>query len=171
MFPREVPVTLPPHIVLDIPQGISSTYSENAKFETSFEKNCPVEILFSGSDRPPAPILYPGRVMRVFRPEAGEDREIFDPWAHCEAPVVPEQEISPQLHTGNTAQSQPGDARAAGACLHAPKSVRIIQRISYENRILLDRKMGVETPIPPIMIYAAAPGGAPPRRIRDWIHS
>jgi hypothetical protein len=27
--------------------------------------------------------------------------------------------------------------------------------------------MGVETPIPPIMIYAAAPDGAPPRRIND----
>jgi hypothetical protein len=30
-----------------------------------------------------------------------------------------------------------------------------------------DRIMGVETPIPPIMIYAAAPDGAPPRRIND----
>jgi len=39
------------------------------------------------------------------------------PWlgAHCDAPLVPEREISPQLHTGTTAQSQPGDARAAGA--------------------------------------------------------
>jgi len=27
--------------------------------------------------------------------------------------------------------------------------------------------MGVETPIPPIMMYAAAPDGAPPRRIND----
>jgi hypothetical protein len=27
--------------------------------------------------------------------------------------------------------------------------------------------MGVETPIPPIMICAAAPDGAPPRRIND----
>jgi len=26
---------------------------------------------------------------------------------------------------------------------------------------------GVETPIPPIMIFAAAPDGAPPRRISD----
>jgi hypothetical protein len=30
-----------------------------------------------------------------------------------------------------------------------------------------DRIMGVETPIPPNMIYAAAPDGAPPRRIND----
>jgi len=30
-----------------------------------------------------------------------------------------------------------------------------------------DRIMGVETPISPIMISAAAPGGAPPRRIND----
>ncbi len=30
--------------------------------------------------------------------------------------------------------------------------------------------MGVETPIPPIMIYAAAPGGAPPRRINNQKH-
>jgi hypothetical protein len=35
-------------------------------------------------------------------------------------------------HSGNTAQSQSGDAIAAGACLHAKKSVRIIQRISQE---------------------------------------
>jgi len=27
--------------------------------------------------------------------------------------------------------------------------------------------MGVDTPIPPIMIYAAAPEGTPPRRIND----
>jgi len=27
--------------------------------------------------------------------------------------------------------------------------------------------MAVETPTPPIMIYAAAPDGAPPRRIND----
>jgi hypothetical protein len=30
-----------------------------------------------------------------------------------------------------------------------------------------DRIMGVETPIPPIMIYAAAPEGTPPWRIND----
>jgi len=28
--------------------------------------------------------------------------------------------------------------------------------------------MGVDTPIPPVMIYAAAPDGAPPRRINYW---
>jgi len=32
---------------------------------------------------------------------------------------------------------------------------------------LSDKIMGVETPIPPITIYAAAPDGAPPRRIND----
>jgi transposase-like protein len=40
------------------------------------------------------------------------------PWgagAHCDAPVLPEREISQRLRRGNTAQSQPGDARAAGA--------------------------------------------------------
>jgi hypothetical protein len=37
---------------------------------------------------------------------------------------------------------------------------------SRENRNLSDREMGVETPIPPITIYAAAPEGAPPRRIK-----
>jgi hypothetical protein len=31
---------------------------------------------------------------------------------------------------------------------------------SHENRILSDRIMGVEIPIPPNMIYAAAPDGA-----------
>ena len=30
-----------------------------------------------------------------------------------------------------------------------------------------DKIMGVETPIPPIMIVAAAPDGAPPRRNND----
>jgi hypothetical protein len=29
--------------------------------------------------------------------------------------------------------------------------------------------MGVETPIPPIMMNSAAPGGAPPRRISNLI--
>jgi len=31
-------------------------------------------------------------------------------------------------------------------------------------------RWGVETPIPPSIIYAAAPEGAPPRRISDWIY-
>jgi hypothetical protein len=38
--------------------------------------------------------------------------------------------------------------------------------ISLLNRILSDRTMGVETPIPPITICAAAPDGALPRRIK-----
>jgi len=42
-------------------------------------------------------------------------------------------EISRRLCTGTMAQSQPGDAIAAGACLHTPENVRIIQRISHEN--------------------------------------
>jgi hypothetical protein len=40
------------------------------------------------------------------------------PWglmAHCNAPVLPELKISLRLRTGNTVQSQPGDAIAAGA--------------------------------------------------------
>ncbi len=40
-------------------------------------------------------------------------------------------------------------------------------RISHENRIFSRQNNGVETPIPPIMICAAAPDGAPPRRIND----
>jgi hypothetical protein len=39
-------------------------------------------------------------------------------------------------------------------------------RFSYENWTLQELLMGVETPIPPKMINAAAPDGAPPRRIR-----
>jgi hypothetical protein len=39
--------------------------------------------------------------------------------------------------------------------------------VSSENRILSDNIMGVETPIPPIMICAAAPDEAPPRRINE----
>jgi len=53
--------------------------------------------------------------------------------ARCDPPVLPELEIYPRLHTGITEQSQPGDASAAGACLHARKSGRIIQLISHEN--------------------------------------
>ena len=35
--------------------------------------------------------------------------------AHCDAPAFPKLEISQQLRRGNTAQSQPEDAIAAGA--------------------------------------------------------
>ena len=35
------------------------------------------------------------------------------------------------------------------------------KRISHENRILSDRIMGVETPIPPIMIMPPPPKGRP----------
>jgi hypothetical protein len=52
--------------------------------------------------------------------------------AHCDAPVLPEPEISPGLRTGNTTQSPSADAIAAGVCLHAKKSLIIIQRISPE---------------------------------------
>jgi hypothetical protein len=38
--------------------------------------------------------------------------------------------------------------------------------ISHENRIIPDRTMGVETPMSPITIDAAAPDRKPPRRIR-----
>jgi hypothetical protein len=40
------------------------------------------------------------------------------------------------------------------------------QMISPENWPLQELLMGVETPIPPNTINAAAPGGAPPRRIK-----
>jgi len=33
-----------------------------------------------------------------------------------------------------------------------------------------DRILGADTPVPPVMIGAAAPDGAPPRRIRDDKH-
>jgi len=66
--------------------------------------------------------------------------------------------------TGKTSKSQYGHAPAAGACLHAPKSVRIAS--GFIRKIgLLELLMGVETPIPPKMTDAAAPDGAPPRRI------
>jgi len=35
--------------------------------------------------------------------------------------------------------------------------------ISYENPILSETMMGVETPIPPFVMDAAVPDGAPPR--------
>jgi len=40
-------------------------------------------------------------------------------------------------------------------------------RNSHENRFIPELMMGVDTPIPPVMIVAAAPDGAPPRRIND----
>jgi hypothetical protein len=52
--------------------------------------------------------------------------------AHCDASALPKLEIFRQWRAGNTALSQSGGATAAGACLHAPKSVRIIQRISSD---------------------------------------
>ena len=42
-------------------------------------------------------------------------------------------------------------------------------RFSYENWPLQELLMGVETPIPPKMINAAAPDGAPPRRIKNGV--
>jgi hypothetical protein len=39
-----------------------------------------------------------------------------------------------------------GGCQSGGACLHAKKSVRIIQRISSENQTFSSMRMGVETP-------------------------
>jgi hypothetical protein len=44
-----------------------------------------------------------------------------------------------------------------------------IYMISHENRLIPESMMGVDTPIPPIMICAAAPDGAPPQRINTDI--
>jgi hypothetical protein len=55
------------------------------------------------------------------RPEFFKDREVSDPWAHYDAPALPEREISHRLLTGNTAQSQPGDAIAAEQRLNGSK--------------------------------------------------
>jgi len=44
----------------------------------------------------------------------------------------------------------------------------LYEGFSMRFKCFRDRLTGVETPIPPIMIYAAAPDGAPPRRINDW---
>jgi len=50
---------------------------------------------------------------------------------HCDAPAVPEREISPRLRTGNSAQSQPGDAIAGG---QSPRERHNeYQMISHEN--------------------------------------
>jgi hypothetical protein len=40
-----------------------------------------------------------------------------------------------------------------------------MKQVFYENRILSDMMMGVPDPHTPKMINAAAPDGAPPRRI------
>jgi hypothetical protein len=57
-------------------------------------------------------------------------------------------------------RAPPGHGGARGRFNH-------LTMISHENCILSDRIMGVETPITPIMTYAAAHDGAPPRRIND----
>jgi len=88
------------------------------------------EILFSGDDYHPAPALPPQGMLRVFTRSRRRTHAFFDYGAHCDAPVLPEREIFRQLRTGNTAQSQQGDAIAAGAWVHDTRSVRIIQRIS-----------------------------------------
>lgn len=55
-------------------------------------------------------------VLRVFRPEAGEEREaVFDPETHGDISALPETEISQRLSTGNTAPTQSGEGIAAGA--------------------------------------------------------
>jgi len=56
-------------------------------------------------------------------------------------------------------QWQSGGCHSGGG--EASRSVRIVRRISHENRILSDRIMGVEIFIPPIMIGAGDPDGAP----------
>jgi hypothetical protein len=79
-------------------------------------RKCFAEILFSRDDDRP-PCANPALLGAV---------------AHCDTPVLPELKISRRLRTGATAQSQSGDAIAAGTGLHAKKSIRIIQRISQE---------------------------------------
>ena len=83
--------------------------------------------------------------------------------AHCD---------DPSQVTGNTSSSQWECHESAEA--KPPGASEIIEMISYENRILTDMMMGVETPIPPIARDAAAPKGAPRRlqlpvsRKPDW---
>jgi hypothetical protein len=84
------------------------------------------ENLFSSDDRPLAPTLPP-----------------LGAGGHCDAPALPKLEISLRLRTGNTVQSQSGDATAAGAC-NPPKSVRIIKRISTEPKIAQNKVMLLE---------------------------
>jgi hypothetical protein len=57
---------------------------------------CSGEIFFSIDDRPP---------LRQPCPIGGGGA--------CDAPLLPEPEISPRLRTGTTAQSHPGNATAA----------------------------------------------------------
>jgi hypothetical protein len=79
----------------------------------------------------------------------------------CESSEIPVQKFSAFLCTGNRELSQTG--RFSGG---AEPLERQVPLISPETRIIFNRTMGVETPIPPEMINAAAPEGAPPRRIK-----
>ena len=84
---------------------------------------------------------------------------------NCDVSRKEKTQTFSSICSGNTTSSQCGGCPRGGS--GAPKSVRIVQMISYENQILSDKIMGVETPIPPIIICAAAPGRKPPRRIND----
>jgi hypothetical protein len=74
----------------------------------------------------------------------------------------PVQRLSAFLCAGDTIQSQPG--RLSGSTKPLERQIPVND---FPTKIdLLKLLMGVETSIPPNMIYAAAPGGAPPRRIK-----
>ena len=45
-------------------------------------------------DAPLAPALPPLGVLRVIRPEAEEDLQVFDTGAHCDDPVLPVEKNS-----------------------------------------------------------------------------
>jgi hypothetical protein len=55
---------------------------------------------------------------------------------------------------------------APQACGAKPLERLVILIISHENWPLQELLMGVETPLPPKKINAAAPEGVPPRRIK-----
>jgi hypothetical protein len=78
------------------------------------KKICSEEILFSRDDRIPC----------ASPPPMGAG-------AHCDAPVLPEREISPRLCTGKTEQLQPGNAIAEGA--EPPGASYCYQMISPEK--------------------------------------
>ena len=76
-------------------------------------------------------------MLRVIRPDTGEEREAcFDPGAHWDTTIQIYSEIV-IFPAGNTSISCDGDAAAAGACLHAKKSVRVSE--CFPMKIALDQ--------------------------------
>ena len=97
-------------------------------------------------------------MMRVIRPESGEDNQVFD-LIRVSSSEGRETLNKREFFLKKTPSASSVQDKAS------PRASDFFM-ISHKNWPLQELLMGVETPIPPKMINAAAPDGAPPRRIK-----